>query len=67
VHTVVDELDKLLVASSAVIPIFGFDGWHYYNLRNVLLYEDTFDAENFSMTGENRNILGMVGTGPCSK
>ena len=59
----VEELDKLLVASSAVIPIFGFDNWHYYNLKTVLLYEDTFDAEDYSTTSDDRNILGMVGTG----
>src|SRR5215212_4177551 len=52
----IDELDKLLVASSAVIPIFGFDNWHYYNLRYVLLYEDAFNSENFSTTGIERNI-----------
>src|SRR6476620_11345241 len=62
VSTEVDELDKLLVASSAVIPIFGFDNWHYYNLRYVLLYEDAFNAENFSTTDFESNIWGMVGT-----
>src|SRR5476649_1442766 len=42
VGTEVTELDKLLIASSAVIPIFGFgDGWKYKNLTNVILYPDT--------------------------
>src|SRR2546423_6444098 len=63
VSTEVDELDRLLVASSAVIPIFGFDNWHYYNLRYVLLYEDAFNSESFSTTDIERNIWGMVGTG----
>lgn len=63
VNTVVEDLDKLLIASSAVIPIFGFEDWHYYNLRNVLLYEDAFTADNFSTTHKDRNTLGMVGTG----
>jgi MtfA peptidase len=63
VSTEIDELDKLLVASSAVIPIFGFDNWHYYNLRYVLLYEDAFNSESFSTTDMERNIWGMVGTG----
>ena len=63
VNAEVDDLDKLLVACSAVIPIFGFDNWHYYNLRNVLLYPDAFTADNFSPESGDRNTLGMVGTG----
>ena len=62
VGTTVDELDKVLVASSAIIPIFGFDGWNYYRLTNVLLYEDSFN-QDYETTGNDRNILGMVGEG----
>ena len=61
VSTSVDDLDKVLVASSAIIPIFGFDDW-YYPLTNVLLYEDRFNAD-YQTTGDERNILGMVGEG----
>lgn len=63
VNTTVEDLDKLLVASSAVIPIFGFNEWRYYNLRNVLLYEDAFTSDQFSTRDKQRNTLGMVGTG----
>lgn len=63
VKTTVDDLDRLLVASSAVIPIFGFPEWRYYNLRDVLLYPDTFNADNFSTAGNRRDVLGMVGEG----
>ncbi len=66
VNTEITELDKLLVASSAVIPAFGFD-WHYYNLADVLLYADTFNMDNFSVTGEDRNVLGMIGTGSMQR
>src|SRR5690349_19147027 len=66
VNTAIDDLDKLLVASSAVIPVFNFD-WHYYNLRDVLIYGDTFNREEFSVTAEERNILGMVGTGAMER
>ncbi len=62
VGTTVDDLDKVLVASSAVIPIFGFEGWDYYRLTTVLLYEGAFNKE-FDTTGDQRNILGMVGEG----
>ena len=64
VDTEVDELDKLLVASAAVIPIFYFKKWKYHNLREVLLYTDAINMQ-FETTGNSeRNILGMVGTGP---
>ncbi|SDD20522.1 hypothetical protein SAMN05216464_10157 [Mucilaginibacter pineti] len=62
VGTTVDDTDRVMIASSAVIPIFGFKDWRYQNLTNVILYPDTFDGE-FQFEGENRNILGMVGTG----
>ncbi|MFI5453067.1 zinc-dependent peptidase [Pedobacter sp. UC225_61] len=58
----INQLDKLLVAASAVIPIFGFEDWQYKNLTNVLLYPDTFNT-NFQFEGAERNIMGMVGTG----
>jgi MtfA peptidase len=63
VNTAIEDLDKLLVASSAVIPIFGFHEWRYYNLRHVLLYEDVFNADRFSTTDQERNTSGMIGTG----
>lgn len=62
VGTPVDDLDKVLIASSAVIPIFSFPGWKYRNLTNIILYPDTFD-EHYQFEGDRRNILGMVGTG----
>ncbi len=62
VKTVVEDLDKVLVAASAIIPIFNFPGWQYPNLNEVLLYPDSFDHE-FEQQGEDRNILGMVGSG----
>jgi len=55
-------LDELLIASSAVIPIFGFPDWQYKNLSSVLLYPDTFNHD-FQFEGAERNITGMVGGG----
>ena len=62
IETSIDITDKLLVASSAIIPIFGFDKWRYTNIKEVLLYPTMFNKE-FETEGSNRNILGMVGTG----
>lgn len=57
-----EPLDRVLVASSAIIPVFGFGQWKYRNLTSVLLYPDTFNKD-FQFEGEQRNIMGMVGTG----
>lgn len=62
VNTTVEESDKVLVAASAVIPIFGFPDWEYTNINEVLLYPDSFDDE-FRQKGQGRATLGMVGNG----
>lgn len=58
----IDNTDRVLVAASAIIPIFGFKNWRYYNLDEVLLYPGAFN-ERFETDGPDRSILGMVGTG----
>ena len=67
VNTNVDILDKLLVASSAIIPVFGFPEWRYHNLKNVLLYPETFNREEFLASGYEKNTLGMVGNGAMQR
>jgi Mlc titration factor MtfA (ptsG expression regulator) len=62
VGTAVTELDKLFIASSAIIPVFGFGNWKYQNLTDVILYPDTFDKD-YQFEGGDRNIMGMVGSG----
>lgn len=62
IGTAVDPLDRLLIASSAIIPVFGFEDWKYNNLSTVLLYPDTFNKD-FQFEGAERSILGMVGEG----
>jgi Mlc titration factor MtfA (ptsG expression regulator) len=62
VGTEITDLDRVLIAASAVIPIFGFPEWKYQNLTNVVLYPDTFNSD-FQFEGESRNIMGMVGSG----
>ena len=62
VKTEVEDIDRVLIAASAVIPIFNFHGWEYVNLHEVLLYPDSFDHE-FQQQGSHRSIIGMVGSG----
>ena len=66
VKTVVEDLDRVLLAASAIISIFNFQGWEYPNLNEVLLYPDSFDHE-FEQQGDDRNILGMVGSGALNQ
>lgn len=54
--------DRLLVASSAIIPIFRFPEWEYKTLVEVLLYPDLF-TEEFNFSEGERNIAGMAGSG----
>jgi len=61
IGTELDDTDRLLVAASAVIPLFGFPGWRYRKLNEVLLYEGPFNKDFKTQGAEERNILGMVG------
>ncbi len=56
--------DKVMVAASAVIPIFAFPEWKYKNLKEVLIYPNNFNMD-FETKGKDndRRIMGMVGTG----
>lgn len=58
------DLDKILVAASAVIPVFGFSEWHYNNLSGVLLYPNHFNKDlEFHDEAQGKVIAGLVGTG----
>ena len=63
VNTTVEDIDKVLVAAGAIIPIFAFPDWEYRNIHEVVLYPGSFNEE-YNQEGTDRNILGMVGTGP---
>lgn len=58
----VEDLDRVLIAASAIIPIFGFKDWRYPNLTSIILYPDTFNND-FQFEGGKREIVGMVGSG----
>lgn len=58
----VEDEDKVLIAASAIIPIFRFKDWRYNNLDEIILYPNAFN-KNFDLEGPDRRILGMVGSG----
>ncbi len=59
-----EEIDRVFVAASAIIPVFRFRNWHYTNITGVIIYPDNFNKNlGFGSDAENRWIAGMVGTG----
>jgi Mlc titration factor MtfA (ptsG expression regulator) len=67
IKTSIDDTVRVLVAASAIIPIFGFPGWEWDQIHEVLIYPTSF-SEHYE-TGKNRgaDILGMVGSGAMSR
>jgi Mlc titration factor MtfA (ptsG expression regulator) len=63
IRTDVDETTRVLVAASAIIPIFNFDHWEYSRLGEVLIYPGSFDEEYRTEGDGQGTALGMVGTG----
>lgn len=58
VETEVTHQDRILIAAGAIIPIFGFESWHYSNLKVVELYPDKFRIPN-----STEYATGLVGWG----
>ncbi len=67
VDTEINDKDRLLVACSAVIPLFGYPGSSFDNLSEVLIYKGRFNHDYQTNKGEGRNILGMVGGGAMNR
>jgi MtfA peptidase len=62
VNAIVEDLDRLLIAAGAIIPVYGIPDWQYINLHEVLLYPGAFNMD-FDQQGSDRPVAGMVGTG----
>lgn len=63
IRTEVDDTVRVLVAASAIIPVFGFTNWDYHRLGEVLIYPGSFDHGYQTDKGEDANILGLTGLG----
>lgn len=57
-----------MIASGAVIPVFGFKDWHYPTVTGIIIYPDNFneDLEFLDKSGLKR-IAGAIGTGRLEK
>ncbi len=58
IHTEVDDLVRVLVAAAAVIPVFGFPGWEYPTLHEVLIVPDAWQLE----TRPDQEVQALPGT-----
>ncbi len=62
IKTIVSREDELLIAASGVIPIFAFPDWKYQNLKEILVYPDSFNLQ-YEIKGPDRWVAGVVGNG----
>lgn len=67
INTSIDDTVRLLVAASAIIPIFGFPGWEWDSVREILIYPTSFDEEYQMGSAKEHTILGMVGSGAMTR
>ena len=58
IQTEVDDLTRVLTAAEAVIPVFGFPGWEYPTLHEVLIVPDAWQLE----TQADQEVLPLQGT-----
>jgi Mlc titration factor MtfA (ptsG expression regulator) len=64
----IEELDIILIASGAVIPVFGFKDWHYPTVTGIIIYPDNFNEDlEFSDKSGLKRIAGAIGTGRLEK
>ena len=63
IKTSIDDTVRVLVAASAIIPIFGFSGWEWNQISEVLIYPTTFNDHYEIGVTADRDVLGMVGSG----
>ena len=56
----IDDLTRVLVASSAIIPIFGFRDWEYPNLGEVLVFPGSIKKYQEKDNTSVSEVLGRV-------
>ena len=67
IKTPLDETTRVLVAVSAIIPIFGFPDWEWDEISEVLVYPSRFSDDFAFGDGGKHHTLGMVGTGAMNR
>ncbi|MBG8553858.1 M90 family metallopeptidase [Hymenobacter guriensis] len=58
IQTDIDDVTRVLVAASAIIPVFGFPDWEYGNLSEVLVVPDAWQEKQ----DPNKEHAPLAGT-----
>jgi Mlc titration factor MtfA (ptsG expression regulator) len=56
----IDDSLRLLIASSAVIPVFRFEGWAYVNMGEILVYDGEVHTGDPNPEKKEGILLGQV-------
>lgn len=59
INTRVDDKCKVLVASSAIIPVFLLPDWEYTNFNEILIYPSNFD-NSFNFANNDSDTVGII-------
>lgn len=60
IDTEIDDEVRVLIAASAVIPVFRLPDWEYDKIYEILVYPGNFNDEFETEGSEDSNIMGMV-------
>ena len=65
VHFELEEIDRVFVAASAIVPIFRFRNWRYKTINGVIIFPNDFNDElGFGSDAKDKWIGGRVNYGP---
>ncbi len=65
VHFELEEIDRVFVAASAIVPIFRFRNWRYTTINGVIIFPNDFkDDLGFVSDAKDKWIGGRVNYGP---
>jgi Mlc titration factor MtfA (ptsG expression regulator) len=59
-QTEVDELSKVLVAASAIIPVWGFENWEYPNLAEIYITDGAISTHEYKEEGQTSVTAGQI-------
>ncbi|WP_240336894.1 M90 family metallopeptidase [Rufibacter psychrotolerans] len=60
IEVAIDDTTKVLVAASAIIPIFGIQDWEYQNLGEVLVFPGSLERFKHEDSEAVSEVLGRV-------
>lgn len=59
-QTEVDDLSRVLVAASAIIPVWGFENWEYPNLAEIYITDGAISTHEYKEEGQTNVTAGQI-------